>query len=62
MGELGWTILLLIGLFICVSLIFGGIGVCFTAAAFIVKYVVFMLAVGTGMIGGTICVILLLAD
>ena len=56
------TILFIITLIICFSLIVGGIGVCFTALDVIVKYVLFVLSVGTGITVGTLVTVFALAD
>ena len=62
MKNIAWTVLLIIGLIICISLIFTGIGVCFTTLPIIAKYVMFVLSVGIGIVAGTIIAVMLLAD
>lgn len=62
MRNVGWTVLLVIGLIIGITLVFGGVAICYTALELIVKYVLFMLSVPVGMILAGICVILLFAD
>ena len=62
MKNVAWTVMLIIGLLISLSLIFCGIGVCFVALPLIVKYVIFVLSVGIGITGGSISTIMLLAD
>ena len=62
MNNVFWTVLLVIGLIIALSLIVCGIGICFTTLPIIAKYVIFVLSVGIGIVGGSISTILLLAD